>query len=225
LSTLGDVILRDVTSARPAASISGRLFFATDTGKQWRDNGTSWQDVTGKPNWGDIGGSLASQADLTAALTAKLDDSQLDVDGTLAANSDAKIASQKATKTYVDAKVAAGGGTAAVGIVIDGGGSAPATGSKGYVQVPYNATITGWTMLANVSGSAQITVKKSTYSGFPTTSSIVASAPPAISSAQNATSTTLTGWTTSLTLGDVLEFNLDSVTTITRLILQLQVTR
>jgi hypothetical protein len=32
--------------------------------------------------------------------------SQLDVDGTLAANSDTAIASQKATKTYVDAKVA-----------------------------------------------------------------------------------------------------------------------
>ena len=36
-------------------------------------------------------------------LDAKLDDSQLDTDGTLSANSDSKIASQKATKTYVDA--------------------------------------------------------------------------------------------------------------------------
>lgn len=36
------------------------------------------------------------------ALDAKLDDSQLDTDGTLSANSDTKIASQKAVKTYVD---------------------------------------------------------------------------------------------------------------------------
>lgn len=37
-----------------------------------------------------------------SALDAKLDDSQLDTDVSLTANSDSKIASQKATKTYVD---------------------------------------------------------------------------------------------------------------------------
>lgn len=110
----------------------------------------------------------------------------------------------------------------AVGCVIDGGSASPSTGSKGFVQVPYDCTITGWTLLANASGSAQVTVKKSTYGGFPATASIVASAPPALSSAQKNTSTTLTGWTTAITLGDVLEFNLDSVTTIVRLILELQ---
>ena len=113
----------------------------------------------------------------------------------------------------------------AVGIVIDGGGSTPATGSKGYTQIPYNCTITGWTMLADVSGSAQITVKKSTYAGFPTTSTIVASAPPALSSAQKATNATLTGWTTAITAGDILEFNLDSAATVTRIALELQVAR
>jgi hypothetical protein len=117
------------------------------------------------------------------------------------------------------------GSTEAVGIVIDGGGSTPATGSKGYTQVPYNCTITGWTMLADVSGSAQITVKKSTYAGFPTTSSIVAAAPPALSSVQKASNVLLPGWTTTITAGDVLEFNLDSATTVTRIFLELQVAR
>ena len=117
------------------------------------------------------------------------------------------------------------GTPAAIGIVIDGGGSTPATGSKGFTQVPYGCTITGWTMLADVSGSAQVTVKKSTYAGFPTTSSIVASAQPNLSSAQKNTSTTLTGWTTAITAGDVLEFNLDSATTVTRIFLELQVTK
>ncbi len=117
------------------------------------------------------------------------------------------------------------GQPAAVGVCVDGGGSVPATGSKGFMQVPYNCTITGWTLLADQSGSCQFTVKKSTYSGFPTTASIVASAPPILSSAQKATSTTLTGWTTAITLGDVLEFNLDSSATVIRVILQLQVTK
>lgn len=112
-----------------------------------------------------------------------------------------------------------------VGITMDGGGSVLTTGSKGYLQCPFDCTITGWTLIADQSGSAQVTVKKSTYSGFPTTSSIVASAQPSLSSAQKNTGTTLTGWTTSVTAGDIFEFNLDSVTTCTRLILELQITK
>ena len=119
----------------------------------------------------------------------------------------------------------AGSTNGAVGLTIDGGGALPATGAKGVIQAQRNGTITGWTLLGDASGSAQITVSKATYSGFPTVSSIDASAPPNLSSAQKNTSTTLTGWTTSITAGDVLSFNLDSVSgSITRLILELQVT-
>jgi hypothetical protein len=102
----------------------------------------------------------------------------------------------------------------------------PATGSYGYVQVPYNATITGWTLLANASGTAQITIKKCTYASFPTTASIVASAPPNLSGPQqNNTSTAVDTWTRTLTLGDVLEFNLDAAATVNRLALMLDITR
>lgn len=61
---------------------------------------------------GDVGlGNVDNTSDVNkpvstaqqTALDAKLDDSQLDTDVTLAANSDAKIATQKATKSYVDA--------------------------------------------------------------------------------------------------------------------------
>jgi hypothetical protein len=111
------------------------------------------------------------------------------------------------------------------GIVIDGSGGVPLTGSKGFIQMPYGGTITGWTIIADQSGSCQVTLKKSTYSGFPSTSSIVASAQPILSSAQKATSTTLTGWTTAFSKDDIMEFNLDSVTACRRLILQIQVSR
>jgi hypothetical protein len=114
---------------------------------------------------------------------------------------------------------------AQVGITLDGGSALPGIGSKGYIQVNFNATITGWTLVADLSGSAQITVKKSTYAGFPTTASIVASAPPKLTSAQKNTDSTLTGWTTAIAAGDVLEFNLDSVTTCTRLNLTLTMKR
>jgi hypothetical protein len=111
------------------------------------------------------------------------------------------------------------------GVTIDGGASTPTTGSKAFLQIPFDGTITGWTLIADVSGSASITVKKGTFSAFPTNSSIVASAPPTLSSAQKATSTTLTGWTTAVAAGDVLEFVLTSATTVKRLILELQITR
>jgi hypothetical protein len=117
------------------------------------------------------------------------------------------------------------GRVSVVGITIDGSLSVPATGTKGFFQVPYSGTITGWTLLADQSGSAVLTVKKSTYAGSPTTSSIVASAPPTLSSQQNATSTTLTGWTTTVTAGDVLEYDLTSASALTRLTLELQITR
>lgn len=114
---------------------------------------------------------------------------------------------------------------AVIGLVIDGAGSVPTTGAKGFLQIPYACTLTGWTLLADVSSSAQITISKGAYSAYPAVSSIVASAPPALASAQKNTSATLTGWTTAIAAGDVLSFNLDSVSTCTRLTLELQVTR
>jgi hypothetical protein len=111
------------------------------------------------------------------------------------------------------------------GITIDGGGSVPTTGSKGYVQIPFAATIVAWTLLADASGNAQITVKKCAYSGFPTTSSIVASAPPKLTSQQKNTDATLTGWTTAIAASDILEFVLDSASTVKRLNLILELQR
>jgi hypothetical protein len=151
----------------------------------------------------------------------------LDTDGTLAADSDTRIATQKATKTYVDSAIATvdpkTGKT--VGITIDGGGSTPTTGSKAYIQVPYGATITGWSLVADQVGSAQITVKKCADGAFPTTASIVASAQPKLTTAQMAESTSVGTWTTAITALDWLEFNLDSVTTCQRLTLELRLTR
>ena len=120
-----------------------------------------------------------------------------------------------------DPNLAAG----ALGITIDGGGATPAVGSKGYIQCPYAGNITGWTLFADRTGSAQITVKKSTYAGFPTTASIVAGAPPALVSQQKNSTTVLAGWTVAVAVGDVFEFNLDSAATVQRLTLELQLTK
>jgi len=111
--------------------------------------------------------------------------------------------------------------------VFDGGGSTLTTGVKLDVVIPFNCTINSWTILADQSGSIVFDIWEDTYANYPPVvgDSIVAAAKPTISGATKATSSTLTGWTTSLSVGDTLRFNIDSVSSITRCILTLAVTR
>ncbi len=44
--TLPNVIMRGTLGARPAAGSAGNLYFASDTGKMYRDNGATWDDIT-----------------------------------------------------------------------------------------------------------------------------------------------------------------------------------
>lgn len=115
----------------------------------------------------------------------------------------------------------------AVGITIDGGGSAITTGNKGCVPVEYAGTITQATALADQSGSIVVDVWKDTYANYPPTDadSITASAPVTLSTAIKAQDATLTGWTKTISAGDVVCFNVDSAATVTRVTLSLKVTK
>lgn len=114
-----------------------------------------------------------------------------------------------------------------ISFIIDGGGSVLSTGVKGDLQIPFACTVSTWTLLADQSGSIVVNVWKQVYGSYPPTvaQKITASAPPTITTATNAQSSTLTGWTTTMAANDTLRFNVDSVTTITRVTLQLTVTR
>lgn len=116
---------------------------------------------------------------------------------------------------------------ATVGITVDGGGSAITTGVKGYIQVLFAGTITANTVLADQSGSIVFDIWKDTYANYPPVvgDTITASAKPTISATNKSTDATLTGWTTSVSTGDVLGFNVDSCATITRATLELKMTR
>lgn len=106
-----------------------------------------------------------------------------------------------------------------VGIAIDGAGSAITTGVKGYVYCPFAGTISSATLIGDQTGSIVIDVWKLAFStsALPTVSNtITASALPTISSAKAATDSTLTGWTTSVSAGDVFGFNVNSCTTTTK---------
>lgn len=112
------------------------------------------------------------------------------------------------------------------GITVDGGGVAITTGNKGYIQVPYNATVSQWTVIGDQSGSAVFDIKRSTYAGFPPTVSLIGGGnAPTLSSAQNNTAAP-SGWTSvTLNAGDVLLFSVSSASTVQRVNLVLQLTR
>lgn len=105
------------------------------------------------------------------------------------------------------------------------------TGVAGFVSVPYSGTITSWRLLSTdpavTSGSIVVDVWKDLYANYPPTvlDTITAAAKPTITTATKAESSTLTGWTTTVTVGDVLGFNVDSVTSLTQATLEIFITR
>lgn len=123
--------------------------------------------------------------------------------------------------------ISVSGLTGAVNFVIDGGGATITTGVKGFIEMPFACTITRATLLADQTGSIVVDVWKDTYANYPPTNadSICASAKPTLSSAQKSQDSTLTGWTTSVNAGDILGFNVDSITTCQRVTLSLKYTR
>jgi hypothetical protein len=116
---------------------------------------------------------------------------------------------------------------AAIEYVVDGGGSELTTGLKGFLEVPFACTITAARMLADQTGSAIVDVWVDDFAAFPPTNadSITAAAPPTISADVKSEDVTLTAWTTAIAAGDIVAFNIDSVSDITRLTISLTVTR
>ncbi len=111
--------------------------------------------------------------------------------------------------------------------IIDGGGFAITTGIKFDVVVPFAGTITSATALADQSGSIVVDLWKDTYANYPpdNSDSITSSAPVTISTATKSQDSTLTGWTTAVSVGDIIRINVDSCTTITRCLIALAITK
>lgn len=118
-----------------------------------------------------------------------------------------------------------------VTFIIDGGGSAIGTGLKGWLHFDFAWTINEITMLADQTGSIVVDLWKTTYSAYaPGTHPVIAdsitgAAVPTITTAAKMQDSTLTGWTTAVSIDDIIAFDVTSAATIQKLSITLKGTR
>jgi hypothetical protein len=99
------------------------------------------------------------------------------------------------------------GSSEELGASFDGMGSVVLVNSIAYQRVKYAKTITGWSIMAEgTSPTCTIDIFKIATGTTLPTSSICASALPALATGNALKSTTLTGWTTSIADDDMLAF-------------------
>jgi hypothetical protein len=146
----------------------------------------------------------------------------------------------KATlKSYFDGLYPSGSGTSTgtntgdqvikglISATFDGLGNLLVVGSKIYVTCPYAGTITGWS-IASAGSSPTCTLdvwKIATGTALPTVANTIMGTKPALSTGNAKQSTTLTGWTTSISAGDIIAINLDAVAVSTWLNFEIEITK
>ena len=109
-----------------------------------------------------------------------------------------------------------GGGSvpAKASFIFSGGTTTPTAGTSSNVNPqPAAWTITGYTIVGDVSGSAVVDILMAT-GGSGTFTSITASAKPTLTGQRRVNSTTLTGWTTAVPAGADMYATLSSVSTL-----------
>lgn len=121
------------------------------------------------------------------------------------------------------------GAIVALSVVFDGAGLVVPTGLFVDVPIPedYNLTAERWTLVGDLAGNMVVDVWKVPFSGFPPTiaNTITGIDKPTLTAADHAQSSTLNGWTTSISGGDVLRFYVESATTIRKATLTLRLRR
>ncbi len=114
-----------------------------------------------------------------------------------------------------------------LGISLNGNGSVITTGVKTYLTVPYSGIITGWELLSTATGSIVVDVWKDTYVNYPPTlsDSICGIDKPTLTSQIKNNNNNLTDWSTTITEGDIIAFNVDSASTVTQVTLTLKINK
>ena len=117
--------------------------------------------------------------------------------------------------------------TAVFESILSEGGGVLTTGIKTDLRVPFACTITKVSLFADVAGSIVLDFWVDTYANYPptVTDTITASAKPTLSAVNKNEDSTLTGWIKPIAAGSLLRINVDSVATVTRVLVVIEVTR
>lgn len=127
---------------------------------------------------------------------------------------------------YTTPPGSAASGTLEIGV--NGNGVVPDTGILLDVIVPYDLTVTQWTVISTSGiGSIVFDLWKAVQASFPPTvaDTITGSDKPTLSSDDINSSVALTGWDTTWQAGDVVRVNIDSASTLTKATLVITYTR
>jgi hypothetical protein len=134
---------------------------------------------------------------------------------TLTAGSHIAIDNTIAGEIIINATTAGASQNASLVVTMDNGSNPIPAGNKCYITVPYNCSITGWTLYAEQVGNITCNVNSSSFLTFPALSSVDNGTPPALVGSQKNELYPPVGWATALTEGEVLVITVPSPATVT----------
>lgn len=223
MALLESVIQRGSRAAQPAFGdvATGTIYYVTDENVTERSSGAAWEDISDAGSFalandsvtdailresaavsviGRSANSTGNPADIVAGANDRL----------LARTADS-VAFQQLTvgmvpdTTLTPAKLTVAAKTHVIAFTFDGGGSAIAVNSLSpIIRIPIGGTITEWSVLADQVGNIEFDIyADAPGTTNPPTTSIVAAAPPDLTGGASDfdSSSTLTGWTTTVTAG------------------------
>ena len=139
-------------------------------------------------------------------------------------------ASASAPSQSVTATLASNFKVGSCGVIFTAVSGVVTNGTTGYAQVPYNGTITGWTLVStSASGSCTVTVFKDTFANYPPTSptdNIFTVQPALVSQIKNQNlAPTFLGSQATVAAGDWIGFTISGVALVSWVNLTLSITK
>ena len=112
--------------------------------------------------------------------------------------------------------------TRTVNFIVDAGSADMTTGIKGSVAVDVTGTIEHAQITADQLGSVSVEIKKSNYATYPNFTTITDGGYVSLTNSQLIRDDNLNSWDKTITSGDILQFEVVSVTNIRRFLISLK---
>jgi hypothetical protein len=112
--------------------------------------------------------------------------------------------------------------TRTINYVIDSGSIAMLPGNKGSVTLDVSGTLESLVILSDQQGDLTVDIKKSTYSTFPSFTSIVGGVYPQMTNSRKIRDDNLNNWDRTIVAGNILTFDVIAVNNINRFLISLK---